>query len=117
VKSICCLLGYTPQAYHKQTKHHLLKQVNEDLILQQVYLMRKEQPRCGTRKLLIMLQPFLSQHNINIGRDHFFNLLSKNKLLVRKTKRSVHPLTANITFTGILTWQRVLRLLKHMNFG
>ncbi len=90
VKSICCLLGYTPQAYHKQTKHHLLKQVNEDLILQQVYLIRKEQPRCGTRKLLIMLQPFLSQHNINIGRDYFFNLLSKNKLLVRKTKRSVH---------------------------
>lgn len=83
-------MGYTPQAYHKQTKHHLLKQVNEDLILQQVYLIRKEQPRCGTRKLLIMLQPFLSQHNINIGRDHFFNLLSKNKLLVRKTKRSVH---------------------------
>jgi len=90
VKSICCLLGYTPQAYHKQTKHRLIKQVNEDLILQQVHLIRKEQPRCGTRKLLIMLQPFLLQHNIHIGRDHFFNLLAKNKLLVRKTKRSVH---------------------------
>jgi len=90
VKSICCLLGYTPQAYHKQTKHRLIKQVNEGLILQQVHLMRKEQPRCGSRKLLIMLQPFLSMHNINIGRDHFFTLLAKNKLLVRKTKRSVH---------------------------
>ncbi len=37
-----------------------------------------------------MLQPFLLQHNINIGRDHFYTLLAKNKLLVRKTKRSVH---------------------------
>ncbi len=83
-------MGYTPQAYHKQTKHHLIKQVKEDLIIQQVHTLRKEQPRCGTRKLLIMLQPFFDQHNISMGRDNFFDLLSKNKLLVRKTKRSIH---------------------------
>ena len=90
VKSICCLLGYTPQAYHKKTKQYFTKQVNEDLIVQQVHLLRKEQPRCGTRKLLMMLQPFLTEQNISIGRDAFFELLAKNKLLVRKTKRSVH---------------------------
>jgi len=84
------LLGYTPQAYHKKTKQHFIKQVNEQLIVQQVHGLRKEQPRCGTRKLLIMLQPFFMQHQINIGRDTFFCLLSKNKLLVRKTKRSTH---------------------------
>lgn len=83
-------MGYTPQAYHKQTKHQLLKQVNEDLIVQQVRTIRTDQPRCGTRKLLIMLQPFLQQYNITLGRDCFFDLLAKNKLLVRKTKRSVH---------------------------
>ena len=90
VKSICCLLGFTPQAYHKQTKHKLLKQVNEDLIVQQVRIIRTDQPRCGTRKLVIMLEPFLKQYNITIGRDQFFDLLAKSKLLVRKTKRSVH---------------------------
>jgi len=83
-------LGYTPQAYHKKTKYHLIKQVNEDLIMQQVLLIRKEQPRCGTRKLLIMLQPFLDKYHIAIGRDTFFGLLAKHKLLVRKTKRSTH---------------------------
>jgi len=83
-------LGYTPQAYHKQTKHLLQKQVHEDLVVQQVHRIRTEQPRCGTRKLLIMLQPFLTLHHINLGRDYFFDLLAKNKLLVRKTKRSVH---------------------------
>ena len=83
-------MGYTPQAYHKQTKHLLQKQVHEDLVVQQVHRIRTEQPRCGTRKLLIMLQPFLTLHHINLGRDCFFDLLAKNKLLVRKTKRSVH---------------------------
>ncbi|MEY2916725.1 MAG: hypothetical protein RIS73_439, partial [Bacteroidota bacterium] len=47
----------------------------------------------GTRKLLIMLQPFFTKHNINIGRDSFFHLLAKNKMLVRKTKKST--LTTN----------------------
>lgn len=37
-----------------------------------------------------MLQPFLKEHDITMGRDAFFNLLSKNKLLVRRKKRSVH---------------------------
>jgi putative transposase len=84
------LLGYTPQAYHKKTKQHFIKEVNEQLIIQQVHELRKEQPRCGTRKLLMMLQPFFVQHHITIGRDAFFDLLSKNKMLVRRTKRSVH---------------------------
>ena len=83
-------MGYTPQAYHKQIQQRLIKEVNEELILEQVRILRTEQPRCGTRKLLIMLQPFLEQHKISIGRDNFFDLLAKHKLLVRKTKRSVH---------------------------
>ncbi|MBC7867111.1 MAG: IS3 family transposase, partial [Gloeobacteraceae cyanobacterium ES-bin-316] len=90
IKDICRLLGYTPQAYHQKIKHTLIRQVNEDLIIQQVHLFRKEQPRCGSRKLLIMLHPFFIKCSISIGRDHFFELLAKNKLLVRKTKRSVH---------------------------
>lgn len=63
---------------------------NEFLILQQIDVIRKYQPRCGGRKLFIMLQPFLTQHQITIGRDHFFDLLRRNKLLVRRGKRSVH---------------------------
>ena len=62
----------------------------EHLLLQQIDAIRKYQPRCGGRKLFIMLEPFFKQHQIPMGRDKFFILLSKNKLLVRKTKRSVH---------------------------
>ena len=56
--------------------------------MQQIDVIRKQQPRCGGRKLLIMLHSFFL-HNITIGRDNFFDLLKRNKLLVRKTKRCV----------------------------
>ena len=59
------------------------------MIVHQVLSIRKEQPRCGTRKLLVMLQSFFQQNNIHIGRDCFFNLLAKNKLLIRRRKRGV----------------------------
>jgi transposase InsO family protein len=83
------LLGYTTQGYHKKRKHHYIKNLNEDLILQQVHTIRAEQGKCGARKLLGMLQPFLKTQNIRIGRDAFINLLARNKLLVRKARRRV----------------------------
>jgi transposase InsO family protein len=82
-------LGYSAQAYHKQNKKRIIVQLSEKMILEQIDLIRKHQPRCGGRKLFIMLQTFFKQHNISIGRDKFFDLLKKNKLLIRKTKRSV----------------------------
>jgi transposase InsO family protein len=66
------------------------RQSVEGLVLQQVINIRKEQPRCGARKLVVMLQPFFKKQGIQIGRDAFFYLLAKNKLLIRKRKRSTH---------------------------
>lgn len=83
-------MDYSPQAYHQQQKRELKKQVNEDLIVQQIHLIRHQQPRCGGRKLFVMLLPFFIQQKISIGRDAFFDILAKNNLLIRKTKRSVH---------------------------
>ena len=91
-------MGYSPQAYHKQQKRKFAQQVNEELILQQIDLIRKHQPRCGGRKLFIMLQPFFTQQQILIGRDRFFDLLKRNKLLVRRLKRSVHTTNSNHHF-------------------
>ena len=83
-------MGYSPQAYYKHNKKALINQVNEKFILEQIDAIRKHQPRCGGRKLFIMLQPFFKEHNISMGRDKFFDVLKRNKLLVRRTKRSVH---------------------------
>ena len=83
-------MGYSPQAYHKQQKKQLQQGLTEQGVLEQVDIIRRQQPRCGGRKLFIMLQPFFTRHNITMGRDKFFALLKKNSLLVRRKKRSVH---------------------------
>lgn len=72
--------------------------MQEHLLLQQIDLIRKYQPRCGGRKLFIMLQPFFKQHEITIGRDNFFELLRRNKLLVRKTKRNAYTTNSKHRF-------------------
>ena len=83
-------MGFSAQAYHKKQKRNIQHLYNEHLILQQIDAIRKYQPRCGGRKLFIMLQPFFQQQKITMGRDIFFDLLRTNKLLVRRIKRSVH---------------------------
>jgi transposase InsO family protein len=90
LQDLCGLFGYSRQAFYKQQRLQIIEQSRDGLILQQVLQIRKEQPRCGTRKLLIMLQPFFKKQGIKIGRDVFFELLAKNKLLIRKRKRSTH---------------------------
>ena len=90
LQSLCRLFGYSRQAFYKQQRLQLLQQSKDGLIIQQVVNIRNEQPRCGTRKLLVMLQPFFKKQELRIGRDSFFQLLSKNKLLIRKRKRSTH---------------------------
>lgn len=67
-----------------------MNELNEGLIIEQIDRVRKHQPRCGGRKLFIELEAFFKQYNISMGRDKFFDLLKRNKLLVRKTKRNVY---------------------------
>lgn len=50
---------------------------------------RKNHRKMGTRKLYKMLQSFLNDHKIKMGRDRLFNLLSANNLLIKKRKRKV----------------------------
>jgi len=62
------LFGYSRQAYYKHQLQQLLQIRNQQHIIQQVLRIRKHQPRCGGRKLLVMLQPFLQHQNIRMGR-------------------------------------------------
>lgn len=49
----------------------------------------------GTRKLYEMLNPFLLEHSIKIGRDALFDLLAANQLLVKKRKRRIQTTYSN----------------------
>jgi len=58
-----------------------------EIIIQEVLKHRKLQPRLGTRKLIVMMEDFAKEHQINLGRDGFFNLLREHNLLIRKRRR------------------------------
>jgi putative transposase len=88
VGSLCSLLGYSRQAYYQHLKVQEQEALQEDLLVQEVLCIRKTQKRIGVRKLLVMMNVFMQQHTIQIGRDAFFDLLRKQDLLVRKRKRS-----------------------------
>src|SRR5476651_1900412 len=87
LRELCRLLGYSRQAYYQYQKLSGKRALEEDLLIQQVYYHRILQPRSGGRKLHEMMEPFIEDHNMYIGRDLLFDLLRDNDLLVSKRKR------------------------------
>ena len=85
---LCSLLGHSRQAYYQHLKAQGQEALQQDLLLQEVLRIRTTQKRIGTRKLLIMMNVFMQQHAIRIGRDAFFEMLGNHGLLVRRRKRS-----------------------------
>jgi len=87
---LCRLLGVTRQAYYQHFWNVSDITVEHQLVLDQVSKIRQLHPAIGTRKLYYLLQSFLLEHQIKIGRDALFDLLAANKLLVRKRRRRVN---------------------------
>jgi putative transposase len=87
---ICRLLGITRQAFYQHFWYVSDVSMEQQLVLQQVNQIRTIHPAIGARKLYFLLQPFLLEHQIKVGRDALFDLLATNKLLVRKRKRRVN---------------------------
>lgn len=85
----CRLLGLTRQSYYQHFWQEELVSVEHELVLQRVLEIRENHRHIGTRKLYEMLQPFLLEHQIKIGRDALFDLLAANCLLVRRKKRKI----------------------------
>lgn len=83
----------TRQNYYKCRRYRRSIQIDESFILSVVRRERAVQPRLGCRKLLHVLASEFGQGGVSIGRDRFFNLLSRNKLLIKR--RSKCPRTTN----------------------
>lgn len=86
---LCGWFGITRQAYYQNNWVGISTTFVEELVIHQVKNIRKNHQRIGTRKLYEMMQPFMLAHNVKMGRDSLFNLLSANQLLVRKRKRRI----------------------------
>ncbi len=84
---LCRLLGITRQAYYQHFWHQEAVNLEESLVIAQVLQIRKQHRCMGGRKLYELLQPFLLEHGIKMGRDALFDLLAANGLLIKKRRR------------------------------
>lgn len=87
MSSLCSLFGYSRQAYYQHQRSSENEALQSELLVQEVLRIRKQQKRIGVRKLLFMMNEFIQEHHISIGRDRFFDLLREQNLLVRKRKQ------------------------------
>jgi putative transposase len=83
----CRLLGVTRQAYYQHFWHQEQLFFEDELVISEVLRIRKNHRHMGCRKIYELLQPFLLEHQIKMGRDRLFEVLSANYLLVRRRKK------------------------------
>lgn len=84
---LCRLAGYTRQAYYGYFQESEREAFKAELVVGEVVRIRAVQRRIGVRKLYHMMQEFLEEHRLEIGRDRFFDLMREYALLVRRRVR------------------------------
>jgi transposase InsO family protein len=81
IENLCGLLGYSKQAYYKRIKTKEKEEIEEAVILSLIKEKRKIWKKGSGRNLHASLKEELSAHKIKIGRDKFFEVMRRNKLL------------------------------------
>lgn len=90
------MLGFTRQAYYQYWQRQEDREVDDDLnVLRLVRPIRRQHPRIGGRKLYYLLQDEFLERGIKLGRDAFFELLARHKMLIRRRRRKIKT-----TFSG-----------------
>lgn len=87
---LCRLFGITRQAYYQHYWHAEETSFEQELVVSEVRRIRQKHNRMGGRKLYELIEPFILEHQIKMGRDALFDLLAAHKLLVRRRKRKVY---------------------------
>ena len=77
---MCELFGFTRQGYWKQQQVQYLEEIDTTAMLNEVQEIRADMPRCGVRKLQVLLE----QKGHRIGRDRLFDLLRAEGMLIRR---------------------------------
>ena len=96
---LCGWFGVTRQAYYQNNWEGISTSIEEELIIKEVQSIRLNHRKIGGRKLYEMLQPFMEEHSIKIGRDALFSILAANHLLIKRRKRKIQT-------TNSLHWLR-----------
>lgn len=94
VSAVCRKLGMSRQNYYSRRQERQRRRVDEELILELARRERALQPRLGGRKLWFLLQKKLQAEGVRIGRDRFFEVLRKGKMLLEPLP-SEYPCTTS----------------------
>jgi putative transposase len=86
---LCWLFGITRQAYYQHFWQQEAVSIEQEMVLKEVVRIRENHRHMGGRKLYEQIAPFMLEHQIKLGRDALFDLLSANHLLVRRRKRRI----------------------------
>lgn len=92
------LFGKSRQAFYQMETRRVRQSVDSEILLTYVKEIRRQQPRMGTRKLYLKLQPVMRSNSIKMGRDKFFALLGKKGLLVKPRRKHVSTTDSNHVF-------------------
>lgn len=79
---LCGLFCFTRQGYWKGLRSRYAAEIDAAALLNEVSLIRGEMPRCGCRKLQVLL----AESGHVIGRDRLFSLLREGGMLVRRRR-------------------------------
>lgn len=88
------MFGKSRQAHYKRVSRENELAMQQVIIIKLVEGIRADMPKIGGRKLYFMLRETMLAHDIDIGRDRFFDVLSAFGYLVRRRKRR-KPITTD----------------------
>ncbi|WP_075602899.1 IS3 family transposase [Saccharicrinis aurantiacus] len=94
-KDMCGLFGYTRQSWYDTKKRQSATQLSEVLLLQEVKKVRNNHKKMGCEKMHGVMQPFLQDHGIKMGRDKFYFLLKEHGLQVRQKRHIARTTNSN----------------------
>lgn len=95
---MCELFGYSRQNWYDTKKRQSDIQLSEVLVLKEAKVLREAHKKMGCEKLYRLIQPFLEEHSIKLGRDKFYFLLAEHGLQVRYKKRKAITTNSNHLF-------------------
>ncbi len=112
LEGLCRLFGKTRQAFYDTNWREEKQTMENEIVLQEVSRIKSSQPRIGGRKLHYMMSDFLNVHQIKMGGDQLFDLLSVHGLLVRKRKRRVSTTNSYHRFRKYPNLVRSLEIVR-----
>jgi len=112
ISEICNTSGYSRQAYYKRRNASYHRILMESIILDQVHVIRRRQPKIGTRKLYFKIKPALLDMGYDFGRDQLFDLLRKENMLIRRRRKYVKTTDSRHRFTKYRNLIRELEIKR-----